>query len=95
MVAHPSSPIGPGPWMHHLELPPGSEKSRPPPANGTCRECPRQDSNLRPCLRRAVLYPLSYGGRDGQNSTASAGAAPDWSPPRCAVTRCPVRVPYG
>ena len=25
--------------------------------------CPRQDSNLRPCLRRAVLYPLSYGGR--------------------------------
>jgi hypothetical protein len=24
--------------------------------------CPRQDSNLRPCLRRAVLYPLSYGG---------------------------------
>jgi hypothetical protein len=25
-------------------------------------ECPRQDSNLRPCLRRAVLYPLSYGG---------------------------------
>ena len=26
------------------------------------RWCPRQDSNLRPCLRRAVLYPLSYGG---------------------------------
>ena len=24
--------------------------------------CPRQDSNLRPRLRRAVLYPLSYGG---------------------------------
>ena len=26
--------------------------------------CPRQDSNLRSRLRRAVLYPLSYGGRD-------------------------------
>ncbi len=26
------------------------------------RECPRQDSNLRSRLRRAVLYPLSYGG---------------------------------
>ncbi len=26
------------------------------------RKCPRQDSNLRPRLRRAVLYPLSYGG---------------------------------
>ena len=25
--------------------------------------CPRQDSNLRHRLRRAVLYPLSYGGR--------------------------------
>ena len=25
-------------------------------------ECPRQDSNLCTCLRRAVLYPLSYGG---------------------------------
>ena len=23
---------------------------------------PRQDSNLCTCLRRAVLYPLSYGG---------------------------------
>jgi hypothetical protein len=29
-----------------------------------CRStgCPRQDSNLRTRLRRAVLYPLSYGG---------------------------------
>ena len=24
--------------------------------------CPRQESNLRTRLRRAVLYPLSYGG---------------------------------
>ena len=27
-----------------------------------CDGCPRQDSNLRSRLRRAVLYPLSYGG---------------------------------
>jgi hypothetical protein len=27
-----------------------------------CVVCPRQDSNLRTRLRRAVLYPLSYGG---------------------------------
>jgi hypothetical protein len=27
--------------------------------------CPRQDSNLRSRLRRAVLYPLSYGGLRG------------------------------
>ena len=26
------------------------------------RWCPQADSNCRPCLRRAVLYPLSYGG---------------------------------
>lgn len=26
--------------------------------------CPQQDSNLRHRLRRAVLYPLSYGGSD-------------------------------
>jgi hypothetical protein len=30
---------------------------------GSLRWCPRQDSNLRSRLRRAVLYPLSYGGR--------------------------------
>ena len=39
----------------------------------TCQRCPetshwrpRQDSNLRSRLRRAVLYPLSYGGRASQ-----------------------------
>ena len=26
------------------------------------RECPRQESNLHPALRRRVLYPLSYEG---------------------------------
>ena len=29
---------------------------------GLAAWCPRQDSNLRHRLRRAVLYPLSYGG---------------------------------
>ena len=33
--------------------------------------CPRQDSNLRTRLRRAVLYPLSYGGGNGTNDTSS------------------------
>ena len=36
-------------------------------------ECPRQDSNLRPCLRRAVLYPLSYGG-SGRPERYQSGA---------------------
>src|SRR5450432_408450 len=33
-------------------------------------QCPRQDSNLRPRLRRAVLYPLSYGGSRGLRLSA-------------------------
>jgi hypothetical protein len=44
-----------------------------PPLNCALRECPRQDSNLRTRLRRAVLYPLSYGGAR-RNSTAPGGA---------------------
>ena len=40
-------------------------------------ECPRQDSNLRTRLRRAVLYPLSYGGAI-RNSTSPGG---------CVLTR--------
>ncbi|MDQ1695425.1 MAG: hypothetical protein QOJ03_778, partial [Frankiaceae bacterium] len=36
--------------------------------------CPRQDSNLRHRLRRAVLYPLSYGG--GQ--AAEVSSHPVW-----------------
>jgi hypothetical protein len=32
--------------------------------------CPRQDSNLRSRLRRAVLYPLSYGGQGGAQITS-------------------------
>jgi hypothetical protein len=43
-----------------------SSLSRKSPGQGPFPEfrrwCPRQDSNLRSRLRRAVLYPLSYGG---------------------------------
>ena len=42
---------------------------------GPCRAgrtmCPRQDSNLRSRLRRAVLYPLSYGGRSCWNDPSA------------------------
>lgn len=50
---------------HHQ---PQNGKKPEPSGFGPCRYlepitlCPRQDSNLRPRLRRAVLYPLSYGG---------------------------------
>ena len=36
--------------------------------------CPRQDSNLRPRLRRAVLYPLSYGGSATEEELANSPA---------------------
>jgi CheY-like chemotaxis protein len=46
------------PWNEHLG--PGT---LPLPVVVAGRSgCPRQDSNLRTRLRRAVLYPLSYGG---------------------------------
>jgi hypothetical protein len=35
--------------------------------------CPRQDSNLRSRLRRAMLYPLSYGGRSRAADPAKLG----------------------
>ncbi len=47
---------------------PGSTLSR---AAGL-RVRPRQDSNLRSRLRRAVLYPLSYGGSAWQHALHSA-----------------------
>jgi hypothetical protein len=34
---------------------------------------PRQDSNLRTRLRRPMLYPLSYEGREGQGSAPALG----------------------
>jgi len=49
------------------------------------RWCPRQDSNLRHRLRRAVLYPLSYGGGTENEPNASPvivrrqGRARKWS----------------
>ena len=48
--------------------------------------CPRQDSNLRFRLRRATLYPLSYG---GSGTTRSLAGAPEPVPmgSRRAITR--------
>lgn len=45
---------------------------------------PRQDSNLRSRLRRAVLYPLSYG---GQRSGAAWKASKDLPRVRCRGLR--------
>jgi hypothetical protein len=44
-----------------------------PTGRPTISKRPRQDSNLRSRLRRAVLYPLSYGGPNDHVSLA-AGA---------------------
>ena len=41
------------------------------------KRCPRQDSNLRTRLRRAVLYPLSYGGGNGRKGTRIGPAVCD------------------
>ncbi len=38
--------------------------------------CPQQDSNLRLCLRRATLYPLSYGGVYEHCTTVQGGVKP-------------------
>ncbi len=38
--------------------------------------CPQQDSNLRLCLRRATLYPLSYGGVCLHCTTVQGGVKP-------------------
>ena len=42
--------------------------------------CPRQDSNLRPRLRRAVLYPLSYGGRGSFEPSSRPSPLPCHAP---------------
>jgi hypothetical protein len=44
-----------------------------PPERFPCSTCPRQDSNLRSRLRRAVLYPLSYGGSATRKRLAGTG----------------------
>ena len=56
--------------------------------------CPRQDSNLRACLRRAPLYPLSYGGQGVAHP--SAPPAPPNQPrpgPACTAGQRPT-VPH-
>ena len=50
-------------------------ESRRPRNTGPAAWCPRQDSNLRHRLRRAVLYPLSYGGRDAVEPTRQTSKA--------------------
>ena len=42
-------------------------------AGTLCGRRPRKDSNLRSRLRRAVLYPLSYGGSGGDDHTGGEG----------------------
>ena len=43
------------------------------PAPAPRDERPRQDSNLRHRLRRAVLYPLSYEGKGDERSAPPVG----------------------
>ena len=50
----------------------GGDRPRGPAAT----RCPRQDSNLRPRLRRPVLYPLSYEGSRSESSNAIARPTP-------------------
>lgn len=46
-----------------------------PVSRASRSRCPWQDSNLRPWLRRAVLYPVSYGG-SGISDVSKAAPAP-------------------
>ena len=50
-------------------------RSSPHRRHRTGRRCPRQDSNLRFRLRRPALYPLSYGGGEGESSNRPVGPA--------------------
>ena len=52
----------------------GDDLTRRRPLSSLCRR-PRKDSNLRSRLRRAVLYPLSYGGSGGTTIPAAPAAA--------------------
>jgi CheY-like chemotaxis protein len=55
--------------------------------------CPRQDSNLRPCLRRAVLYPLSYGGSGRARTLPVLPAPARWC--TCCVASRPMSSSLG
>ncbi len=50
--------------------------------------CPRQDSNLRSRLRRAVLYPLSYGGRSYGQKLSALSETPRTPYPPTVWIRC-------
>ena len=50
-----------------------------------CKGCPRQDSNLRSRLRRAVLYPLSYGGSATEKEYQGSLRWIAWAPGRCRI----------
>src|SRR4051794_22649929 len=61
------------------------------------RWCPRQDSNLRSRLRRAVLYPLSYGGRTAATLAHPTGGLTDrprQPHPRRGVAGNPLVTPH-
>ena len=53
----------------------GTKPGRSPKTLGITGKwkCPRQDSNLRACLRRAPLYPLSYGGQECDDPISGGG----------------------
>src|SRR5450432_4358634 len=63
--------------------PKGHERREVSPMSCEITRCPRQDSNLRHRLRRAVLYPLSYGGSSVPRVSADA------------VHYCPTREWFG
>lgn len=52
-------------------------------------KCPRQDSNLRSRLRRAVLYPLSYGGAHAPRTVTATRKANTDQPVLLTTARRP------
>ena len=61
----------------------GEGRSRESFTTSTSARCPHADSNCGPCLRRAVLYPLSYGGQEFVLK-ATSGSAHRGSVVQCA-----------
>lgn len=75
-----------GPRTHERPAPrtgPASHRTN----TGYGKVCPQEDSNLRPCLRRAVLYPLSYGGQGARErgSRVAPAARPAAPSPRAGL----------